>query len=183
MNTLLLVTQSAGILLLIGTMVLLFFRRVLLDAETKQPIRFKLPLLGEVSTQAPVMVLILVAAFMVIYPLSKTDVEMATVIGEVDTGDDPVSMLIVADPDYTHNQDANGAFEFSIPLLRSAAHYRIKYIVNKRIIDDQTAVLSGGKITLRTVQYVPPVTDPATDRIEPKKEISDEELRKFSIGR
>ena len=51
MKVLLVTTQAAGIVLVIATMILLFFRRVYLDAETKKPIKFKLPVIGEVETQ------------------------------------------------------------------------------------------------------------------------------------
>jgi hypothetical protein len=179
MSILLVTTQIAGIILLIATMVLLFFRRIYLDAETKQPIKFSLPVIGEVSTQAPVLVLVLVAAFMVVYPLSRMGPEKAVVEGEIDTGGKSVTVLIVADPDYVHSQDASGKFSVRIPLLATDATYRIKYVVDKLIIADQFATLKNGRIELSSVRWVAPVEDGAIGRIPVKKEVSDEEIAKL----
>lgn len=181
-SLLLLITQVAGILLLLGTMILLFFRRIVLDSETKSPMKFKLPIFGEIQTQAPVLVLVLVAAVMVIYPLSKAEAPQVSVSGDVDPGSNSMSLLIVADPDYTHNYDAKGPFEFKFPLLRTQAKYRVKYIVDRRVIDDQSAVLKNGKIVLREVVYQPAPVDDTTAAITPKKDISDEDLRKLSVN-
>ena len=98
MDPILMTTQAAGILLLVGTMILLFFRRVVLDGETKTPTRFKLPLFGEITTQTPVLVLVLVGAVMVVYPLSKRGAPMVTVSGTVDPGSASVAVLVIADP-------------------------------------------------------------------------------------
>jgi hypothetical protein len=180
-NTLLITTQLAGIVLLIATMVLLFFRRIYLDAETKQPISFTLPIIGEISTQAPVLVLVLVGAFMVVYPVSRMGADKAIVQGEIDTGGKSVTVLVVADPDYVHSQDASGKFSIKIPLLATDATYRIKYVVDKLIIADQIATLKNGHIDLSLVQWAAPVEDSGVSQIPVKKEVSDEELRKLSI--
>src|SRR6476646_7156759 len=117
MTVLLLTTQAAGILLVIGTMFLLFARRIYLDAETKQPITFKLPLMGEISTQAPVLILIAIGAFMVVYPLSKASADMVTLEGDVDTGGKSVNVVVVAVPAYEHHQDFPGPLALRVPLL------------------------------------------------------------------
>ncbi len=181
MQVLLITTQFAGIVLLVGTLILLFFRRIYLDAETKQPIKFSLPLLGEVSTQAPVMVLVLVGAMMVVYPLSRGGPETASVEGEIDTGGHSVNMLIVADPVYTHAQDSAGAFRFEFPLLAGHGHYRFRYVVDKLIIADQQGELKNGRISLKPVQWAPPLPDGTLGAIAPRKEVSDEELRALAI--
>src|SRR5205823_2368058 len=100
------------------------------------PIKFTLPIIGEISTQAPVLVLVLAAAFMVVYPLSRMGADRAVVEGEIDTGGKSVTVLVVADPDYVHSQDASGKFSLKIPLLATDATYRIKYVVDKLIIAD-----------------------------------------------
>ena len=179
MQTLLVTTQVAGIILLIATMILLFFRRIYLDAETKKPIKFNLPINGEVNTQAPVVVLILVAAFMVVYPLFRMGAEKATLEGEIDTGGKSVSVLVIADPDYVHSQDASGKFSIKIPLLATDATYRIKFVVDKQIIDDQHAVLTDGRIDLKKVTWNPPVPESITKAIPVKKEVSDEVISKL----
>jgi hypothetical protein len=181
-NTLLVMTQLAGIVLLIATMVLLFFRRIYLDAETKQPIKFTLPLIGEINTQAPVLVLVLIGASMVVYPLSKMGADKVVVQGEIDTGGKSVTVLVVADPDYVHSQDASGKFSIKIPLLATDATYRIKYVVDKLIIADQIATPKNGHIELSLVQWAAPVEDSGMSKIPVKKEVSDEELRRLSIA-
>ncbi len=181
MNTLLVTTQVAGILLLVATMILLFFRRIYLDAETKRPISFTLPLIGEISTQAPVIVLVLVGAAMVVYPLSKMGADRASVQGEIDTAGKSVQVLVVAEPDYAYSQDASGKFNIKIPLLATDATYRIKYVVDKLIIADQVATLNKGQISLPPVQWAPQVQDSALGEIPVKKEVSDEVLHKLSI--
>jgi hypothetical protein len=168
-------------LMLLATMVLLFFRRIYLDAETKQPIKFTLPILGEISTQAPVLVLVIIGMFMVVYPLSKMSADVVQLEGNIDTGGKSVSVLIVAVPDYEHSQDAPGDFAVTIPLLATQAKYRVKFIVEKQVIDDQIATPKNGHIKLRPVQWSPPVNESPAAKFAVTKDVSDEELRKLSI--
>jgi hypothetical protein len=181
MKALLITTQLAGILLLVGTMLLLFFRRIYLDSETKQPTKITLPVFGEISTQAPVLVLVLVGAFMVAYPLSKMRADTAPMQGHLDTGGKSVSVLVIAVPDYEHSQDAPGDFAIKIPLLATDATYRVKFLVDKQVIDDQLATLKDGRFELKPVQWSPPVDESPLSKIPVKKDVSDEELRKLSI--
>ncbi len=177
----LMTTQAAGILLLVGTMILLFYRRVVLDSETKTPTRFKLPLFGEITTQAPVLVLVVIGAAMVLYPLSKIEPPSVTVSGTVDPGNASVAVVVVADPDYTHSYDAAGNFNFAFPLLNSRATYRVKFIADKQIIDDQQVEVRHGRVALRQVSYSPKIGDDTT-RITARKDISDEQLKQLGIG-
>ena len=180
MRTLLVITQVAGLILLSGTMILLFFRRIYLDAETKQPITFTLPILGEISTQAPVVILIAIGAFMVVYPLSKMSADMATLEADIDTGGKSVNVLVIAVPAYEHSQDAAGPLSLKIPLLGADATYRVKFLVDKQVIDDQSAELKDGRLVLNhAVRWVPP--EGADLKIPLKKDVSDEELRRLSI--
>ena len=179
--TLLIITQIAGFVLLIGTMILLFFRRIYLDAETKQSIKVTLPIFGEISTQAPVILLVLIGAFMVVYPAVQKRQDRVTIEGEIDTGGKSVTVLVVPVPDYVYSQDASGKFNMTIPLLATDANYRVKYIVDKLVIADTVATLKDGQMKLPTVQWAAPVGDSGMSRIPIKKEVSDEELRKLSI--
>jgi hypothetical protein len=180
MAVLLLTTQAAGILLVIGTMFLLFARRIYLDAETKQPIKFKLPVMGEISTQAPVLILIVIGAFMVVYPLSMMGADMATLEGDIDTGGKSVTVVLVAVPAYEHSQDAAGPLHLRVPLLPTDATYRVKVIVDKQVIDDQAAELKNGRLTLtHAVRWAPQGDDV---QIPIKKDVSDEELRKARVA-
>jgi hypothetical protein len=181
MTVLLLTTQAAGILLVIGTMFLLFARRIYLDAETKQPIKFTLPVMGEISTQAPVLILIVIGAFMVVYPLSMMGADMATLEGDIDTGGKSVSVVLVAVPAYEHSQDAAGPLLLRVPLLATDATYRVKFIVDKLVIDDQAAELKNGRLKLtHAVRWAPPTGDDV--QIPIRKDVSDEELRKARVA-
>ena len=182
MNAILLITQGAGGLLLLGTLVLLFSRRVYLDAATKEPIEFELPLFGKVKTQSPVLVLVIIAAFMVAYPIAKARPKMIPLTGEVDTSGEPVQAVVVADPDYTHSQDSPGGFKMNIPLLATDATYRVKFIVDKMVIDDQQATLKDGAFVLdRRVKWSPPTAERPQGQITARKDISDAELQKLGF--
>jgi hypothetical protein len=178
-DVLLIVTQGAGILLLLGTMVLLFYRRVFIDAESKQPIKFTLPVLGEISTQSPVVLLILIGAAMVTYPLTQMRAAVVSLEGSVDTGGETVSVLIVAVPDYQQIRHTPGTLKTNIPLLNTNASYRALFIVDKQIIAEQDASLEGGRIKLNSVQWVPPPRAGPESEIRPRKEISDDEAARL----
>lgn len=177
MKALLVITQVAGILLLAGIIVLLYFRRIYLDSQTKKPIKFSLPLFGEISTQAPVLVLVLIGALMVVYPLSKMLADTTALEGEIDTGGRPVSVLIVAVPDYQYNQDASGHFRLAIPLLATDATYRVKFIVDKQVIDDQELKLEQGRFKFNALRWIPPAEESLVREIQVRKDVSDEELK------
>jgi hypothetical protein len=183
MRFLLVTTQLAGISLLTGTMILLFFRRIYLDLETKKPIKFSLPLLGEVSTQAPVLALVLIATLMVVYPLSKMSADVGFIEGELNTGGKPVSVLVVAVPHYQYNQDSAGFFSHQIPLLATDVAYRVKFLVDKHVIADQQLKLEGGRFKFNPVTWIPAAEESSTSQINVRKEVSDEEIAKLLTTR
>lgn len=178
---LLIITQMAGILLLFSTVMLLFFRRIYLDATTKKAITFTLPVIGEISTQAPVIALILIGAFMVVYPISRSGPVRVDLHGHIETGGKHVSAIVVAVPDYEFGQDAESDdYSLKFPLLSTPATYRVMFIVDKRVIDDQWAVVQNGHVELKPVRWNPPASS-AEDGIVPKKEVSDDQLKALSI--
>lgn len=181
-QTLLIISQSAGVLLLLSTVVLLFFRRVYLDAVTKEPIAFTLPIIGKVSTQAPVFALILVAAFLVIYPISRSGPNHVTLHGHIEAGGKHVSAIVVAVPDYQFGWDAESDdYSVEIPLLATTAAYRVMFIADKRVIDDQQALVKDGQMKLKPVKFRPPPAGPE-DFIIPRKDVSDEKLGELAIS-
>lgn len=180
-DTLLIITQVAGVFLLLSTVVLLFFRRIYLDATTKEPIKFKLPIIGEISTQAPVIALILIATFMVVYPISRSGPDRVTLHGHIQAKGKHVSAIVVAVPDYEFGQDAESDdFKLKIPLLPTDATYRVMFMVDQQVIDDQIAPMKKGSVELRPVSWSPPLNG-SEDRIVPRKDISDEELKALSV--
>ncbi len=180
-SCILLLTQCAGIFLLFGVMFLLFCRRVYLDSETKTPIKFTLPLMGEVTSQAPVLVLVLIGAAMVLFPVTSGKEDMVQVEGTIQTAGKPVRLLLVAVPNYEHSQDFSGKFSVQVPLLRSTGTtYRVKYLVDNQIIADLDAAVNHGKIQLEPVQWIEP-QDSVEVNIPIKKEVSDAEAKKASL--
>jgi hypothetical protein len=174
---LLIITQVAGILLLVSTVILLFFGRVYLDAATKEPITFTLPVLGNIKTQSPVMALILIAAFMVVYPISRSGPDRANLHGHLETGGKHVSAYVVAVPDYEFGQDAKSDdYSVDFPLLPTTVNYRVLFVADGRIIDDQRAVMKDRQIALKPVSWYPPLKS-LEDAITPRKDIADSEVQ------
>lgn len=107
-----LVAQLAGYSLLVGTLILLFKRRVYLDREIGQPSEneIDLPLIGKFKTQSPAIVLIFLAAVLVLYPiwLRSTRAEFATVEGDIQAGGKSVTVTIVPVPRYQEIVDDSG---------------------------------------------------------------------------
>jgi hypothetical protein len=176
------VAQLAGCSLLVGTLILLFKRRVYLDRETGQPSEIDLPLFGKLKTQSPVIILILVAAFLVIYPmqLRSTRAEFGTVEGDIQAGDESVTVTIVPVPRYQEVVDSNGHFSLAIPLDSQENKYRAKFVVGKRIMLDVGFDLKADGVKLRTFNYVPLGSKVTTDS-PIKKDVSDERLKDLGI--
>jgi hypothetical protein len=175
---LLLISQIAGIILLLGTMLLVGFRRIYFDKETKQPIEIEIPLFGKVKTQAPAFALIVVAACLVMYPLSRSRPDLVTVQGDIDTGGKAVTVLVVAVPQYQATLDRAGAFHIPVPVLKDST-YRVKFIVDGRVVADQEATMNKGVFEVKPIGVAPEQTQ--SDSVATKKEVSDEELRKHGI--
>jgi hypothetical protein len=181
-STLLFTTQMAGFFLLVSTMVLIAMRRIYFDAETKQPIEFELPFFGKIRSQAPAFAVVLVGAAMVLFPLSRMTPDQATISGRVETDGKSVTMMVVAIPYYQQSVDASGPIELPIPLLQGIAGYRVKFLVGKQVIDDQQAVVHGGKVQLNPVKWSEPQDASPLVQLPTRKEVSDEELKSFQIS-
>lgn len=174
-----LITQVAGGVLLVGTMLLVGCRRIYFDATTKEQIEVTLPILGKVKTHAPAFALILVAAVMVIYPLSRARPDLVNVEGEVTTQGKPVTLLLIAVPQYQTTLLKPGSFHFSVPILKDAT-YRMIYVADSQVIADNPGALSSnGTIQLKPVTWMPSWEDNIP--VSARKEISDEELHKLGI--
>jgi hypothetical protein len=180
-STLLFTTQIAGLFLVASTMLLVGLRRIYFDAKTKQPIEFELPLIGKIKSQAPAFALVLVGACMVIFPLTKMSPDQATISGRVETGGKSVTMMVVAIPHYQQSFDASGPIELPVPLLQGVSGYRVKFLVDRQVIDDQQAVVQGGRIQLNPVKWNEPQEASPLTSFTTQKEVSDEELRQLQI--
>jgi hypothetical protein len=99
-----------------ATMVLLLFRASI-STPDQAAHQVHAALVRRGRTQAPVVVLALIRAFMVIYPLFRMSADMVLLEGTIDTGCKSVTVLVVTDPAYEHTQRAPGDFHIKIPSL------------------------------------------------------------------
>ena len=179
MHTLLLLSTIAGILLLVGTMLLLWFRRIYIDAQTGQPTEIEIPLIGKFRTHAPTFALIIVGAILVIYPIyyaPKQD--FITVEGAVNAGRKSVTVLVVSLPNNQATLDDVGPFHMSVPLIKDA-NYRVKFSVDKQIVADREARPDQkGVYKVKDWDYMPELGP----TVKPGKEITDEEVRRLGIN-
>jgi hypothetical protein len=178
--TLLFVSQIGGILLICATMVLVGFRRIYFDAETKEPISFDLPIFGKIRSQTPAVVVILVAAVMVMYPIVRAPDDQAVLKGSVQTTGQTVTVAVVPVPKYQETFQASEPFSLPLPLIRDAS-YQVEYIVDKQIVGEQEASLEGHRFK----ELKPFVWSPPPGNIVPRPivEISDAKLRQLGIIR
>jgi hypothetical protein len=172
------VSQYAGIFLLVATMLLVAFRRIYFDAQTKKPTTFEIPIFGKVKSQSPVIVLITVGAFLVAWPIYRDRADQAVLRGTVDTGGHTVTVTVIAIPDYQATLQSSEPFSLNLPLIQDAS-YRVQYIVDKQIVGEQEASLKGSSFEeLKPFVWVPPT---ASVQALAKKEISDDKLRQLGI--
>jgi hypothetical protein len=180
-DVLLLISQIAGILLLGCTMLLVGLRRIYFDAETKQPTEIELPFFGKVRTQAPAILLILIAAALVLYPLTKATQDEVTLEGDVQTRGEEV-IVAVEYPNSEQALESSGHFTMQVPSVKGAV-YRVKYEISKQIVADQEPTLKAGKLQLKPFTYSAPASPPGelTTTAKIRKDVSDETLRQYKI--
>jgi hypothetical protein len=180
---LLFLCAASGVFLLVATFYLIVKRIIYIDAETKQPIQFELPLLGKVRTQSPIVFLLLVSVALILYPLKHAESDTVTLEGDVQTGGKSVTVLVVAVPHYQETLDLGGHFLIKVPLIQSDASYRVKYIIEKQVVYDDVAPTNKGSNKLKPYIYAGSQTTTGTVApwAQKKKEISDDELRRLNI--
>lgn len=186
-NPLLLFAQGAGILLLLSVILLLYNRRIYVDADTKEPIQFELPIVGKLKTQNPVIILFLIGAGLVLYPVYLSTIacgEQATVEGEIGVTSKPVTVSVVPLPRFQVTLQRGGQFKMQIPLMQGV-NYRAYFIVDGNILIDQGFELSPNGAKLPNIKFDLPV--PSVVMGEPSvppvvtKEVSDADLRAHGI--
>jgi hypothetical protein len=181
-----LVAQGAGILLLVSIVWLLFKRVIYVDATTKQPIEFELPILGKLKSQNPVIALVLIAAGLTLYPLRLSDqarsarlakyAESATIEGEVETTK-PVTVTIVPLPRFQETLQASGPFTMAVPIIPDVA-YRAWFSVDGKIANDQSFKLGNNAAKLAKFTYAGETAPPP---LVTKKEVPDADLKEHGI--
>jgi len=156
-------------------MLLVGFRRIYFDAETKQATEVELPLFGKIKTQTPAILLILIGAFLVAYPLTRSRPDMATLVGNVDPGLNSVIVRVVA-PQFQTVLQGPGPYHFPVPVLKDTV-YRVEFIVDKKIVSEQDITLDHNEF--RTA-YWSSQGSPTANTIT-RKDTTDEVLEKAGI--
>lgn len=174
---LLLVCQLSGILLLLGTLWLLYNRRIYIDKETGQPTQFVVPFLGELKSQNPVLLMMGIAAAMVLIPLRVATVDLITIEGFVETDGKPVTVTLVPVPRFQQTIFTSGPFTLRVPVMPDV-NYRAWFTVEKNIAVDAGVDIQQGDAKLAKFTYKEPIHAVA---VEAKKEISDAQLHSLGI--
>ena len=166
----------SGAFLLVATAIIFLFRTSYIDAETKNPIEFELPVIGKVKTQSPVVFIALLGAGLLIYGVNHTQRDTLTVTGEINSKD-PVTMYIVGIPQFQYTQQNSGPFSTSIPFLPDLT-YRAEYVVNGKVLNEKYLKIKGKEANLDVFDNQLP--DAASEpRIQPKMEASDAAVKQF----
>jgi len=180
-NTLLLIAQVAGFVLLAGVLALAWKGRVYLDAETKSPIEFEFPILGKVKTQSPIILLVLIGAAMVLYPIGKSDPSEVTLTTPIQTNGRAVTVRVVPLPAYQLTVDASNTYQMRVPVLPNVSTYYAQYEVDKEVLPcSEPVTISGNQVKLNGCEWVEP-SEPAATSLPATKEVSDAFLKQLGI--
>ena len=179
-DVMLLIAQGAGVFLLVATIILIARRTIYIDASTKAPIEFEFPIIGKVKSQTPAIVIFLIGAALVVFPLTMSRSEEATIEGAITSSGTPLTMVVVAVPHYEQTLAAGGGrFSRPLPLLRDKVSYKVKFIADGVVFQEQEAELKGNKIRVDPVNYQPRL---AVEPIPVRKEVSDADLKAMGIN-
>jgi len=180
-SIILLVAEAAGVILLVGTMLLIGLRRVYIDSETKQPTEFEIPLVGKVKTQAPALVLVLAGVLLIGYAVHEDQgpiIQQGSLAGTIDLQGASATVLVLAVPaPYQNPRESSGPFSINVPLLPGNVDYQVKYEVDQHIFP-VSSVFANGEIKADPFVY----SQPAPAAAQPIKDISDDDLKKLHIN-
>ena len=176
-NVLLLLSQVSGTALLISVVWLLAKRVIYLDRETKQPIEFEFPVLGKIKSQNPVLAMVLVAAGLIVYPITASRTDQVTVDGNVWTDGKPVTVTIVPMPLLQQTFQSSSPVKMQVPVLPDV-NYRALFSVDRRIESDTAVDLEQRK--LPDFRYTSSTT--LAPQVAPRREVDDAELQRLGIN-
>jgi len=177
---LLFLSAVAGIGLLGGTMLLLWFRRIYIDAQTGQPTEIEIPLIGKFKTQAPTFALIIVAAILIIYPISRAKQDFIRIQGEVHPGNKQLTLVVITLPHNLTERKGDGKFDMPVPLIENAA-YRVQYEIDGQVVSEADAELDKkGIYKVKEFTFAP---QGSSKPIRPRAEqgVTDEKMRSLGI--
>jgi hypothetical protein len=148
------ICQFSGLVMIIGSLFLIFKEKVYLDAVTKEVMFVELPKLGKLRTNAPILAVIALGLVAVIYPVYLDRTTYITVRGKVESNIHPVSVYAVASQATSGN---NEDLIIAIPQLPSKDYQpHIVFRVGSAF-DDETVDLrkvKNGVIELDTVRLI-----------------------------
>ncbi len=126
-----------GLMLLVGSMFLIFKGKILIDKETKEVVSVELPWLGKLQTHTPALVLFLMGAGLVIYPLHLISSQPQVVIqGAVGAASQEEMQVYAAlGPDVIEH--GKTTFTLRAPFSTSVTEYQVLYIARGQIISHQ----------------------------------------------
>jgi len=89
--------QATGIVLIVGSFILIFKEKVYLDATTNEPVSVELPVIGKLKTNAPIFAVIVLGVLAVMYPVYIDHTTFITVRANVKSDSHPVVAYATAE--------------------------------------------------------------------------------------
>ena len=131
-----------GLILLVGSMILIAQGKILIDKETKEVIALELPWFGKLHTSVPSLVLFGLGVALVIYPLHLIDPVPVQIQGQAraDKGEQ-MEVYVAVGPDVIEKE--KDTFSLRAPYSQSVKEYQVLYIAHGQLISHNNARLSG----------------------------------------
>ena len=158
--------SSAGLLMIVGSLLLVWKQKIVIDRESKQPVEIELPLGLRFKSNAPALALFVLGALLLIYPIMQLkdlnryiEVDTVPVRGLVHGDVYPVLVYAVRRGDMVNK---TGEFKIPVSFLgrQDVDDYRILLVANGRVINEARAARKewGKEIE---VSFTPVVFEPA----------------------
>ena len=158
--------SGSGLLMIGGSLLLVWKEKIFIDQESKQPVAIELPLGLRFKSNAPALALFVLGAFLLIYPVMQLkdlnryiEVDTVPVKGLVHGDVYPVLVYAVRRGDMLNK---NGEFKLPVSFLgrHDLDDYRILLVANGRVINEARAERKewGKEIE---VSFTPIVFEPA----------------------
>jgi hypothetical protein len=94
---------------------------------------------------------------------------LVSIKGNLESGHQEVSMIVVAVPHYESVQHNSGPFEQKVPLLSDEDTYRLHFVVRGQIVADQRLDMKGSEFDLGTIRLTS-LPQPAAKKVVTRKE-------------
>lgn len=91
-----LICQMAGIIMILGALVLLFKEKIYLNAETKEPMSVDVPFFGKLKVNSPALGIFILGILAVAYPLHFDHLNYVTATGKVKSNTYPVIAYVTS---------------------------------------------------------------------------------------